>query len=201
MAQRLRFNTARDLFQAFPAALDDMAARPSDRGSLEFIKDLVAGPTPEDAITFCAYLLGRREAVWWGHQCLSMLPDKLAPEDLAVARARRGLGAPARGGNAHSALEAGMASPTKTPGVWIALAAGWSGGSMIGPGCGAGGAAALSDGKGGQCRRARRAGAGRPEGPGRDAGSVRRHGYPACHEGVSQRCSFVTLPCKNPVRS
>ena len=26
-----------------------------------------------------------------------------------------------------------MASQTKTPGVWIALAAGWSGGSMIGP--------------------------------------------------------------------
>ena len=30
-------------------------------------------------------------------------------------------------------LDAGMAAPTKTPGVWIALAAGWSGGSMIGP--------------------------------------------------------------------
>ena len=30
-------------------------------------------------------------------------------------------------------LEQGMASPTKTPGVWIALAAGWSGGSMVGP--------------------------------------------------------------------
>ena len=26
-----------------------------------------------------------------------------------------------------------MGSQTKTPGVWIALAAGWSGGSMIGP--------------------------------------------------------------------
>ncbi len=28
-------------------------------------------------------------------------------------------------------LDAGMAAPTKTPGVWVALAAGWSGGSML----------------------------------------------------------------------
>ena len=33
----------------------------------------------------------------------------------------------------NHALEQGMASPTKTPGVWLALAAGWSGGSMMGP--------------------------------------------------------------------
>lgn len=133
MTQRLRFSTARDLFQAFPVALDDMVARPSDRGSLEFLRDLVAGPTPEDAITFCAYLLGLREAVWWGHQCLSLLPERLAPEDLAMlALAEDWVRRPEEDTRTKS-LEAGMASRTKTPGVWIALAAGWSGGSMIGP--------------------------------------------------------------------
>src|SRR5262245_5707154 len=81
MAQRLRFSTARDLFEAFPVALQDMVARPSDRASLEFLKELGASQTPEDAITFTAYLLGYREAVWWGHQCLSMLGDYLAPTD------------------------------------------------------------------------------------------------------------------------
>ncbi len=30
----------------------------------------------------------------------------------------------------YAALDAGMAAPVKTPGAWIALAAGWSGGSM-----------------------------------------------------------------------
>jgi hypothetical protein len=133
MTQRLRFSTARDLFQAFPVALDDMVARPSDRGSLEFLKDLVAGPTPEDAITFCAYLLGLREAVWWGHQCLSLLPERLAPEDLVMmALAEDWVRRPEEDTRTKS-LDAGMASRTKTPGVWIALAAGWSGGSMIGP--------------------------------------------------------------------
>ena len=30
-------------------------------------------------------------------------------------------------------LDAGMAGTAKTPGVWVALAAGWSGGSMLPP--------------------------------------------------------------------
>ena len=133
MTQRLRFTTARDLFDAFPTALEDMVARPSDRGSLEFLRDLVAGPTPEDAITFCAYLLGRRESVWWGHQCLSLLPERLAPEDLGLLALAEDWVRRPEEDTRNRSLEAGMASPTKTPGVWIALAAGWSGGSMIGP--------------------------------------------------------------------
>ena len=133
MAQRLRFSTARGLFDAFPAALEDMAARPSDRPSLEFVKELAASPTPEDAITFTAYLLGPREAVWWGHQCLSMLADHLAATDQQLmALAEDWVRHPDEERRNH-ALEQGMASPTKTPGVWLALAAGWSGGSMMGP--------------------------------------------------------------------
>ena len=170
MAQRLRFNTARDLFEAFPAALEDMVARPSDRGSLEFLKDLCRDrrrrtPSPSAPIS-CS----RREAVWWGHQCLNQLPGdtwrRRTRQLLALAEdwVRR-----PEEETRNTALDAGMASPTKTPGVWIALAAGWSGGSMMGPDDGAGDAASLSDGKGGQRRRARRAGPGRPQGAGRDA--------------------------------
>jgi hypothetical protein len=133
MAQRLRFSTARDLFEAFPVALEDMDARPSDRGSLEFVKDLMASRTPEDAITFSAYLLDKREAVWWGHQCLSAVPDKLAPEDVEMlALAENWVRHPDEP-QRMAALDAGMASQRKTPGVWIALGAGWSGGSMMGP--------------------------------------------------------------------
>jgi hypothetical protein len=51
MSQRLRFSTAREVFEAFPAAVEDMVATPTDRPSLEFLAGLVAGPTPEDAIT------------------------------------------------------------------------------------------------------------------------------------------------------
>jgi hypothetical protein len=125
-----RFRTAKDLFDAFPRAVDDMDARPSGQPSLEFAAALVEGPTPEDAITFCAYLLDRREAVWWGLQCVSAVPALLSDEDrrlLALAEdwVRQG-GEEIR----DAALSAGMAAKPKTPSAWVALAAGWSGETM-----------------------------------------------------------------------
>jgi hypothetical protein len=133
MSERLRFRTARDLFDAFPTATDDMAASPSDRPTLDFIGGLVAGPTPEDGITFCAYLLPKREAVWWGRQCLNRISDMLdAADHLMLGLAENWVRYPDED-QRNAALEAGMASRTKTPGVWIALAAGWSGGSMLDP--------------------------------------------------------------------
>jgi hypothetical protein len=132
MSERLRFNTARELFEAFPAAVEDMVATPTDRPALEFLAGLVAGPTPEDAITFCAYLLPRRGAVWWGIQCLNHRPELLTVEDRSMlATAERWVRRPDED-QRNAALDIGMASPTKTPGAWIALAAGWSGGSMLG---------------------------------------------------------------------
>ena len=46
MSERLRFTTARELFDAFPTVTEDMAAAPSDRPTLDFLSGLVAGPTP-----------------------------------------------------------------------------------------------------------------------------------------------------------
>ena len=130
MKNRLRFNTARELFESFPTASEDIKAAPTDQPCLDYLRALSTSETPEDAITFCAYLLPRRVAVWWGHQALSRMPESLAqydPDYLAIAEAwvrepeedRR-----------YAALNAGMASGVKTPGVWICLAAGWSGGSL-----------------------------------------------------------------------
>ncbi|TIU05953.1 MAG: hypothetical protein E5W40_20305, partial [Mesorhizobium sp.] len=57
MANELRFKTARDLFMAYPAVARDMVARPTEQPSIEFCRALLAGRVPEEAITFCAYLL------------------------------------------------------------------------------------------------------------------------------------------------
>ena len=39
---------------------------------------------PEEAITFCAYLLPGRAAVWWAHECLSQLAELLGDRDLEL---------------------------------------------------------------------------------------------------------------------
>jgi hypothetical protein len=134
MNGRVRFATARELFETFPTAGEDMAAQPSDAPSLDYLRALVKSRTPEDAVTFCAYLLPRRVAVWWGHQCLTNLPDILAQQDHALLAAAEDWVREPEEERRYAALDAGMAAPAKTPGAWIALAAGWSGGSMAPPG-------------------------------------------------------------------
>src|SRR6184192_1446688 len=79
--KRLRFATARQVFEAFPTASSDIEAKPSDTEPLAFLQSLLRGPTPEDAVSFCAYLLPRREAVWWACRCIRALEQPLGEAD------------------------------------------------------------------------------------------------------------------------
>lgn len=126
----LRFQTARELFEAIPKIAEDMTARPGAQESLSFIKALAAGGTPEEAVTFSAFVLMPRYAVWWGHECLRHADGVLKDEDRAMMElAAAWVGQPDED-HRYAALDAAMATEAKTPGVWIAFAAGWSSGSM-----------------------------------------------------------------------
>jgi hypothetical protein len=128
---RLRFGTARQVFDAFPPARDDIEAEPADVEPLAFIDQLLKSPTPEDAIGFCAYLLPRREAVWWACQCIRAVEPATQEVDgklLAIAEAW--VKTPEEE-NRKAALTAGLALAVKSPAAWAALAAAWSGGSMV----------------------------------------------------------------------
>jgi len=130
MASRLRFSTARELFDAFPTVGKDMKAPPTDQPSIVFCRALLASRVPEEAVTFCAYLLPRRTAVWWGHECLSQLIDLLDAQDREMLALAHAWVSEPEEDRRYAALDAGMAAEHKTPGVWVALAAGWSGGSL-----------------------------------------------------------------------
>ncbi|RWE65910.1 MAG: hypothetical protein E5W49_11930 [Mesorhizobium sp.] len=124
MANELRFKTARDLFMACPAVARDMVARPTEQPSIEFCRALLAGRVPEEAITFCAYLLPERAAVWWAHECLSHLTVLLDRRDQELlALVRDWVSEP---DSAHHRAEVSQAAaiPPTTPAAWIALAAG-----------------------------------------------------------------------------
>lgn len=133
VTRRMRFNTAIELFEALPQVREDMRAEPDARPSIDYLHHLQAGPTPEEAVTFASYLLPTREAVWWAHQCLHCVPAALTDQDHEllshVENWVRDPDEPMR----RAALDAAMAAEVKTPGVWAAFAAGWSGGSMAPP--------------------------------------------------------------------
>jgi hypothetical protein len=128
---RLRFSVARDVFEAFPTACEDIEAKPTDQSPLVFLRELAKGPTPEDAIPFCAYLLPRREAVWWASQSVRGLLDKPSEYDEVALHAAEDWVREPEEPKRREALQVGTTANQGAASTWVALAAGWSGGSMI----------------------------------------------------------------------
>ncbi|MEO5323521.1 hypothetical protein PV773_09370 [Mesorhizobium sp. CC13] len=118
MVDGLRFKTARQLFAACPTAAGDMLAVPDDRPSVAFCRALLAGRTPEEAISFCACMLPTRAAVWWGHECLGNLGDLLDEQDHGLlAEVQAWVGGSDAWFGEDEAIE------RRTSAGWIALAA------------------------------------------------------------------------------
>lgn len=128
---RVRFATARALYETFPEVSEKIRIAPTDQFPIDFLNGLTSKDKLDEAVTFCAYLLPRREAVWWACSC-----------------ARTSLGEPPHGRNAcllaaeawvydpddvrrKAALETGTQGDSNDPLTWLALAAGWSGGLLI----------------------------------------------------------------------
>jgi hypothetical protein len=133
MEPGLLFENARDLFEAYPTLSDDMVGRPGGEPALTYFAQLLTGPVPEEAVTFGAYLLPRRRAVWWAHQCLVNITHLLNDQDLRMLQLAEAWVREPEEEQRNLAMMEGLAARYKTPGVWVALAAGWSGGSMAEP--------------------------------------------------------------------
>ena len=126
---KLRFATAKEVFEAVPALADDMRSGPSGEKPVGYIHRLAAGETPEDALTFAAYALGRREAVWWACQAVRGL-GAAEPTDEGLTLAESWVREPGEE-QRRAALAHGTAADKAVPSAWLALAAAWSGGSIV----------------------------------------------------------------------
>ncbi|MGL6210199.1 MAG: DUF6931 family protein [Paracoccaceae bacterium] len=133
-APGLRFQHAVELFDWVPQLTEDMTARPvGGVHCLQFVRSLAASPTPEESATLLSYSLQPRHAVWWSHECLQSLPDLLTEADRRMLGLIAAWVAEPDEDHRYAALDAGMTEQVRTPGGWLALGAGWSGGSMSGP--------------------------------------------------------------------
>ncbi len=131
---RLRFATARTLFDAFPEVSEKVAAKPTDQSPVDFLKALASANKLPDAVTFCAYLLPRREAVWWACGCVRRLSGEIAPDRAAGLLAAEAWVSEPGDEHRQAALDVGNKGDSSNPATWLALAAGWSGGFQpLGP--------------------------------------------------------------------
>ena len=127
---RLRFETVRDVFDAFPIAQHELGLEPNDEPSLQFLQALVSRDELDKAVGFCAFLLPRREAVWWGCRSVkTLVPTRSAEEEQAIVVAEQWVREPEEE-QRLAALELGVRASSKLPSTYLALAAGWSGGRM-----------------------------------------------------------------------
>jgi len=126
---RLRFNTTREVFETFPSAAEVILTPPTTEPPLAFLGRLVTGPAPMEAVGFCAFVLPRREAVWWALQAVrGMQPPGQQDPGLAAAEAWvREPGDRTR----FDALKLAQTGDRARSGTWVAWAAGYSGGSMM----------------------------------------------------------------------
>lgn len=115
---------------ACPAVSRHMVALPTEQPSIEFCRALLAGRVPEEAITFCAYLLPERAAVWWAYECLHYLTELLDSGDQELlALVHDWVSQP--DSPYHSAeVSKAAAMPPATPVAWIALATGGNGSTV-----------------------------------------------------------------------
>jgi hypothetical protein len=128
---QLRFHTAREVFEAFPTAAVDIETPPSERAPLDHLRELAKGPKPDDALAFCAYLLPRREAVWWASQSVRALLEKPTAQDEAALKAAEDWVYEPEEDKRVRALEVGTTFDYHAASTWVARAAAWSSGTMM----------------------------------------------------------------------
>ena len=127
---RLRFETAKEVFEAFPALKEDIKTAPTGEPPVPFMRALLASKTPEDALAFCSHTLPRREAVWWGCQCVRSMAKVVEGEEDPYLRSAENWVREPEDYRRLAALRLGMESSRRHATNWLALAAGWSGGNI-----------------------------------------------------------------------
>ncbi|MBR0694736.1 DUF6931 family protein [Bradyrhizobium lablabi] len=130
---QVRFATVQDLFEAYPTARHEVGPADASLPSMDFLRATVGRRDWPSAVSFCAYLLPRRVAVAWGCRALRQMVDRFEPSaDRAIRFAEAWVHEPDES-HRSKALAAGNANDYNAPTTWLALAAGFSGGSVVPP--------------------------------------------------------------------
>jgi hypothetical protein len=128
---QVRFNRVQDLFETFPTAEGDVGHADVSMQSLEFLNALTGKLDWEPAISFCAYLLPRRVAVAWACRSIRRMVERFdAGDERAISFAEAWVAEPEET-RRRKALALGNLSDPRAPTTWLALAAGWAGGSVV----------------------------------------------------------------------
>lgn len=127
---RIRFSKASQVFETYPDLVNTVAAPDQDVEPDVYAKVLLDRDNGFSALTYIAHVLPKREAVWWGHQCVSGLIASPSEIDAEVMRLTEVWVRDGDDDSREAIKEVtGPLTPDRAP-IWIGLAAGFSGGSI-----------------------------------------------------------------------
>lgn len=125
--------TAKSVVDRFQIA-DQLAQAPGDdESTADFAIRLANGEEPNHCVTFMAYALEKRTAVWWLTQCIEQVESILDDHDrLMLQLAEKWVQDPSDA-NRRQAMAHAEKLEMSTPSCWAGVGAFWSGGSMAPP--------------------------------------------------------------------
>lgn len=127
----LRFEMPQDLYAAMPQLAELTQKRPmADEDALDYLWRLKASTTPEEAVTYTAFAALPQMAIWWGHECLRLMPETLDTADRELLEhVGRWVSAPSQDLR-HHIMRHALWAQKRSPAVMLGLSVGWSGGSI-----------------------------------------------------------------------
>lgn len=128
---RLRYETPFELYRNLPQVAQLTQHRPrEDEAILDFLYRLRSSTTPEEAITFAAFAVLPKLAIWWGYECLRQASDEMDKTERQMMEHVANWTQYPADENRFRAMQMGLYTPTKSPVVYLCLAVGWSGGPI-----------------------------------------------------------------------
>ncbi|RLJ36288.1 hypothetical protein BCF46_3756 [Litoreibacter meonggei] len=128
-SSNLRTVLAADLYAMVPELKEDIQLQPREGETVSFLlARLRSSTTPEEAVTMAAYAFQPRIAVWWAHECVTTMREHLTPVDHQLLELIGAWAHDPSDANRREIYDIALQAPSKTPGVWLGLATGASGG-------------------------------------------------------------------------
>lgn len=132
-SSNLRTIIAPDLYAMMPELKEDIQLQPRANETVSFLlARLRSSTTPEEAVTLAAYAFQPRIAVWWAHECIATMREHLTPVDHQLLDMISTWAHDPSDSNRQAIYDIALQAPSKTPGVWLGLATGASGGGSRG---------------------------------------------------------------------
>lgn len=127
----LRYPSLDELFRQMPQITELVRTRPAaDEEPISFLYRLRSSQTPEEAITFTAFAVQPKMAVWWGYECVRNVPKGLSASDRELMELIAAWASQPSQGARYAVMEAALFAPIRSPAVLLGLAVGWSGGQI-----------------------------------------------------------------------